>query len=176
MYFSWSVKVTKIKLKEKKNLISFHLLYKQLLFLITSMTAATICSLQNSLHVCDPPPLLENIKPHFCVWTNVQWVLSRYARFMVGVARGKYLWTANPWLQEKKKSTDLVSSMKNKSSSSRKKECKKCYKERCCFSFEILTKSWIIWRQGGKRIKHRGKQFGLNYFFSRAIISYLFYD
>lgn len=102
-------------------------------------------------------------------------MLSRYARFMVGVARGKYLWTAYQWLQEKKKSTDLVTLVKNKISSSRKKECKRYYKKRCCFSFEILIKSWIIWRQGGKRTKDRGKQFGLNFFFSRSyhIISLL---
>lgn len=66
---------------------------------------------------------------------------SRYARFTVGVAGGRTSLNCKSVASEKKKSTDLVSSVKDKSSSSRKKERKRCYKERCGFSFEILIKS-----------------------------------
>lgn len=50
---------------------------------------------------------------------------SGYARFMVGVVGGRISLNCKSVASGEKKSTDLVSSVKNKSSSSRKKEHKR---------------------------------------------------
>lgn len=165
MYFSWSVKVTKIKLKGKKKSHLFPLTIQTTPFFNNQYDSSNYLFIAKLTSCLWSSSLTRKYQATFLCVNKCPVSAQQICQVYGGSSEGKISLNCQSVASGKKKSTDLVSSMKNKSSSSRKKECKKCYKERCCFSFEILTKSWIIWRQGGKRIKHRGKQFGLNYFF-----------